>query len=356
LTLPHAFTANLLRNSVRAYAAAVVEQMQTAAAAVLDGGLPATFARPIDDTEVRLLHLAEAVAFDRPELLQRAMEWYKIAFHHRGVAPDYLDANLAAMAVVLQRELPSSSAAVAVRHLENARRCLPAAPAELPSLLSLEAPHGELAAQFLLAVLEGRGDDAVFMVRSAIDRGLDVASLHDHVLTPVQREMGRMWLMAEVPIADEHYGSSLVDRVLWSVHDMLPRPAADAPVVLTMGVGGNMHDFGLRIVAQRLLLAGFRVHHLGSNMPLSDLEWALQERSVDVIAISATMILQLSTLAATVADVRRIERLRGRATTTPVLVGGEVFGRVEGLAAAVGADAAAADADQAVEAVRALLA
>ncbi len=356
MSLPHAFAANLLRNSVRPYAAAVVEQLHVTCAQIVSKGLPPTFARPIDDVEVRLLHLAESVAFDRPELLQRAVDWYKVAFHHRDVAPEYLDASLEAIAAVLQRELPPAAAAVAVRHVEHARRGLPAASVDLPTFLSLTAPHGELAAKFLLAVLEGRGDDAVLMVRNAIGSGLDVPTLHDHVLTPVQREIGRMWLMAEVPIADEHYGSTLVDRVLWSVQDLLPRPAENAPTVLTMGVGGNMHDFGLRIVAQRLQLAGFRVHHLGSNMPLCDLEWALQERPVDMIAISATMILQLSTLAATIADVRRLERLQGRTRRMPILVGGEIFGHVHGLAASVGADAAAGDADSAIQAARALLA
>lgn len=361
MALPHAFTANLLRTSVRAYAAAVVEHMQTASPQALTAELPEGFARPVDDTEVRLLHLAESVAFDRPELLQHAMRWYKVALHHREVPPRYLEANLEAIGAVLARELPASAAAVVIRHVEHARHALRAAPVELPSELDLAAPHGELAAKFLLAVLEGRGDDAVQLLRGAIrgegpaEQRIEIAALHDHVLTPVQRELGRMWLMREVPIADEHYGSSIVDRVLWALHDQLPRPDAAAPTVLTMGVGGNMHDFGLRMVAQRLQLAGLRVHHLGSNMPASDLEWALQERPFDLIAISATMILNLSTLAATVDDVRRIEAQRPQPRRVPILVGGEIFGHVEGLHAAIGADAAASDAVSAVRAACALL-
>jgi methanogenic corrinoid protein MtbC1 len=352
---PNTFAANLLRSSVRAYAAAAVERMHEVDPKLLERGLPPTFARPVDDTEVRLLHLAEAVAFDRHELLVRAVEWYKVAFAHRNVPAEYLDANLAAIETVLQRELPPASAAVALRHLAAARRALPNAPVELPSFLSLQAPHGELSARFLLAVLEGRGDDAVYMIRNAAADGLSVAEIHDDVLTVVQRELGRMWLMAEVPIADEHFGSTLVDRVLWSLHDHLPRPADDAPVVLTMGVGGNLHDFGLRMVAQRLQMAGYRVHHLGGNMPAGDLEWALQDRKVDCIAIAATMILHLSTLAATVGDIRRIERLRERGRGSPILVGGEIFGRVAGLEVAVGADAGADSAATAVAAVQRLL-
>lgn len=352
----NAFTARLLRSSVRAYAAAVVEELRRTAPQLVERGLPSSFADPLEDVEVRLLHVAEAVAFDRSDLLVRSVEWYKVAFHHRDVPADYLPATLEAIAAVLQRELPDAAAKTAVPHVQHALAALPGAPVELPMVLSTAAPHGELAAQFLLAVLEARGEQAVRLVRTAAERGVGIAELHDHVLTPVQRELGRMWVMCEVPIADEHYGSSLVDRVLWALHEHLPEPPDDAPVVLTMGVGGNLHDLGLRIVAQRLQLAGHRVHHLGGNMPASDLQWALQERPVDLIAISAAMTLHLSTLAATIADVRRIERVSGRERNLPILVGGDVFGSVPGLAPLLGANAQASSAEEAVAQVRALLA
>ena len=48
---------------------------------------------------------------------------------------------------------------------------------------------------------EGRPDDALDLVRELVDAGMSVADLHDHVLLPAQREVGRMWLLGETPIA-----------------------------------------------------------------------------------------------------------------------------------------------------------
>lgn len=355
VTSSHGLAAGLLRGSSRGYAAAAIAELQRRRADLLATALPPSFGDPLDDTEVRILHLAESVGVDRPALLQKALAWYKVAFHHRGVPPDWLPANLDAIAAALQDELPPQAAAVVTPHLQAARAAFDRAPVDLPSHVSRDAPHGDAAAHFLLAILEGRGDDALDLLRRALDRGVSIADLHDHVIVPAQREAGRMWLMGEIPIADEHYGSSVVDRALWLLQERLPRPPANAPRVMTMGVGGNLHEFGLRLVAQRLQLAGFAVHHLGSNMPSTDLEWLLQDRAFDVIAISATLTLHLGALVTAVARIRGCAPATG-AKRPRVLVGGEPFALVPDLFAVVGADAGAGDAEGAVAAVRRLLA
>lgn len=347
------FTAGLLRSSARAYALAAVEQMRVLRPQTVAHGLPRAFVGPVEDTEVRLLQLAESIAVDRPALIRHAMAWYKAAFLHRDVAADYLAINLDAIGRALRTELPPTCHGLVEQHLTAARDELASAPAELPTLLSRSAPHGELTLRFLLAILESRGDDALDLLRAALRDGVSIADLHDHVLTQAQREAGRMWLMGEIPIADEHYGSGVVDRALWMLQEQLPRPASGSKVVLTMGVGGNLHDFGLRLVAQRLQLAGFAVHHLGANMPANDIEWALQDRRVDLIAISATLTLHIGTLQGLIASVRSAQQKWGQ--STPILVGGEPFRIVPDLHQLIGADAGAFDAAGAVAAARRLL-
>jgi MerR family transcriptional regulator, light-induced transcriptional regulator len=347
------FTAGLLRTSSRAYAMAAIAAMRVTHPHAVAVGLPRAFASPVEDTEVRLLQLAESIGVDRPALIAHSMRWYKVGFHYRDVDPAYLGANLDAIDATLRAELPPQCRELIGKHLAAAREALASAPVELPSLLSRSAPHGDLAARFLLASLEGRGDDAVDLLRGALAAGIRIEDLHDHVLTVTQREAGRMWIMGEIPIADEHYGSGVVDRSLWMLQDHVPRPPAGAKVVLTMGVGGNLHDFGLRLIGQRLQLAGFAVHHLGANMPANDMEWALQDRHVDLVAISATLTLHLSAMQGLIASVRMAQEHQGR--SAPILVGGEPFRVVADLHRLVGADAGAFDAAGAIAAARQLV-
>jgi MerR family transcriptional regulator, light-induced transcriptional regulator len=349
-TIP-AFAARLLRTSGRTYAAAVVANLRLSRPEFATLTLPAAFDHPIDDLEARLQQLAASVEFDRPALIEHSARWYKVAFAHRGVPVDYLLQGFVAMQAVLGEEMPTATVPIVHRHLQNAIDAATAGPSEFACELDLAAPHGRLAANFLLAVLEGRGDDAIDDLRKALAAGVSLAELHDHVLAPVQREAGRMWLMGEIPIADEHHGSQVVDRALWLLHERLPRPPADAPVIATMSVGGNLHDLGIRIVSQRLQMAGFTVLNLGANMPAADLEWMFQDRRIDLVAISVAMATHLHALAETVATVRRAAK-----GSVPVLVGGEPFRIVPDLYGRVGADAGAHDAEGAVGAARFLLA
>jgi methanogenic corrinoid protein MtbC1 len=351
-----ATAAVLVRTSARALARAVVDHLEQSEHDCLRA-LPPTFADARADTEVRLLQLAEAMQVDSPELFGDAVAWYHVALFHRGVARGFLDANLRSIGATLTAELPADCAPAVDRFLDAGRAAAATAADDLPSALPDGAPMVVAARRFLLAILEGRGDDAIDIARSEFEQpGADPAAaairVHEHLLVPVQREVGRMWLMAEIPIADEHHASQVVRRVLEVMQERLPRPAANAASVLALSVGGDLHEIGIRIVAQRLQLAGMRVLNLGANLPASDLEWVFADRDFDVVALSANTLLNLGTAAETIATLRRT---RG-ATCPPILVGGHPFRVLPDLGARIGADATAEDATAAVARARELLA
>ncbi|MFK7740980.1 MAG: B12-binding domain-containing protein [Planctomycetota bacterium] len=350
------FTAFLLRLSARAYAQASLSTLESSRPRLVQTALPATFAQPEDDLEVRIQQIACSLLVGAPELLADALRWYRVAFHHRDVPPEYLPATMQAIEKTFERELPRESLAAVRQHLAVAMEALEDAPVDMPSFLDRTAPHGDAAMHFLLANLEGRGDDALDIVRKSLAEGVSIADVQDHVLSPAQREAGRMWLMTEIPIADEHYGSNIVERAIWLLQEHVARPPKGAARVLTMGVAGNLHDLGLRMVAQRLQLAGYDVHHLGANMPAGDLEWSLSNREVDVIALSANLLLHLHDLREAVQTVRKaMASVYGEQHARPILVGGRPFEIVPDLAARVGADAGVADVREAPSVVSSLL-
>ncbi|MCC6987349.1 MAG: cobalamin-dependent protein [Acidobacteria bacterium] len=336
---PAVFAATLLRASARAHARDVLARLSETRPELLAHGLPATFAAPLDDVEVRILHLAVAVEFDTPVLFEQALAWYKVALHHRGVDVAWLAAGLAAMAEVFAANLPTAAAAIVQRHLEAGRAALAAAPLALPTALDKGTPNGMLACRVLLDLLEGRATAAYARVRDAFGDGLTVPQLHDEVLTPMQTEIGRMWSMGEIQIADEHHASNVVERLLWLAEDRIAPAAPTAPLVLVMGTGGDLHDFGVRMVAQRLAGAGHRVQNLGGNLPAHDLPGALFERSYDLVAIGVTLALNLPAMAAAVAAVRA-----ALGPGVPIVTGGRPFAAAPELHRRLRADAGAASA------------
>jgi methanogenic corrinoid protein MtbC1 len=345
------FAANLLRHGARACASAAIEAMQQASPQLV-AGVPRTFAEPVDDTHTRLLTLAEALDVDRPALLAEQTAWYKVALAHRGVDADYLRANLHAIDAALREALPAACHPHVARHLAAAIARLEHAPTELPSLLEGPGPLRDEARRFLLALLENRRAEAIELVLAAHRAGARVEDLHDHVLALAQREIGRMWLMAEIPVADEHYASRAVETCLDRLAAQTPRPAPNGRTVLTFAVGGDQHAIGVRLVAERLERNGFGVWDLGADMPANDLPWLLHDRRVDLIALGATLVLHVGSARASIAALR--EALG--ANCPPILVGGHPFAVVPDLHEVLGADAVATDPATAVARARELLA
>lgn len=349
---PERFAAGLLRQGARACALAAVEALARQRPGLVEIGLPSSFADPVEDTRVRILTLAEALDVDRPELLAHQMAWYKVALAHRGVAPEYLPENLQAIHRALAAQLPPECHAALHRHVDVAMRRLADAPTEIPSWVEGDGPHRDAARRFLLAVLENRRRDAIDLVLDLRKGGVSVAELHDHVLAVAQREIGRMWLMGEIPIADEHFASRIVESCIDRLSTTLTPAAPRQRTVLMFAVGGDMHSIGLRMVADRFEAHGYDVWNLGADMPGSDLGWLLSDRKVDLIAIGATLALHVGAVRSTIA----LLRAAPTDAHAPILVGGGPFAVVPDLWRIVGADAVANEPDTAVRRTEELLA
>lgn len=341
------YIAELLRAGSRAHAAGAVLRQGAAAG---HEAVP-TFEDLVADSEHRVLCLAEALALGVPEILHEHLRWARVAYAARGVPDEFLPANLEALGEELLERLPKGDGELAAEVLSDARAVVQAAPTQLPCLLSDDAPHVELARKFLLCVLEGRRTDAIELVVGAAEGGVPLPDLHHHVIARVQSEVGRMWQMGEVHVADEHLGSRVVEDALTRLRERIPASTGDGHRVLVATVGGDLHDIGSRMVADQFEMAGWQVLFLGANTPTPDLVRAVRDHRVELLAVSASVEHGVGATADLIAALRA----EGDESRVPVLVGGRIFAALPQLWRAVGADGCAASSLEAPEAGRALV-
>jgi methanogenic corrinoid protein MtbC1 len=114
--------------------------------------------------------------------------------------------------------------------------------------------------------------------------------------------------------------------------------------LLAAAVAGNQHDIGLCAVADFFEMAGWRTINLGADVPIGDLVQAVECFGVDLLALSASLNVQLETVKSTIQAVRSGPR-RGE---VKILAGGLAFADGGSLAAEMGADGHAPDPDGAV--------
>ena len=153
-----------------------------------------------------------------------------------------------------------------------------------------------------------------------------------------------MWLTGEINVAEEHFASQTTKTVMGQLLSRAqPRPP-NGKTVLAAAVAGNQHDIGLCAVADFFEMAGWRTIQLGADVPIGDLVQAVECFDVDLLALSASLNVQLETVKSTI----RAVRSGPRGGEVKILVGGLAFADGGSLATEMGADGCASDPDEAV--------
>jgi methanogenic corrinoid protein MtbC1 len=182
---------------------------------------------------------------------------------------------------------------------------------------------------------------AVSRTRELLAAGVEDAELR-HVIGAAIRHVGELWQQGSWTVAQEHAATAVAESVL-SYLEVVQAPERPVGDVAVVAADGEWHSLPARLVAHAFERAGLHVHYLGAGVPASDVATSLPAARVDVLAVSVTVSANLVGAARTIAA--------GHAAGVPVLLGGAASSPSR--AEVLGADAHAADADEAVRIVRA---
>jgi len=308
----------------------------------------------------RLQYLAEAIAADRPAIFVNSVEWARAAFAAREMDERDLVDSLLALDETLKAELPSQVATRACRVVAEGIAALRkpvanAVDAAAPSVLDHEGVDGTRARLYLMHLLERHQAKAVDVLLDAVRAGKSVAEVYETVIGPALSEVGRLWHLKEATVADEHYVTAATQSAMAILRMKLPRATPNGSRVLAASVGGDLHDIGIRMVADLLESEGFDVECLGANMPTGDLIERLRETAAaggyDLIALSASTGLTVRTMTDAVAALRA----ETGPAEVPIMVGGGAFCSIPDLWQVVGADGCACSATEAVKVAKRLV-
>lgn len=296
------------------------------------------------DAIYHIAYLAASVDADSPALFNDYIAWAKVLLLHHGVLGEDLEHHLDCMADVVGEQLPPPVAAPAVAMIGAARTALPAMPESTVSPLDARQRLTGLAREYVYTLLGGYRGAAGRLVFEAAERGESVRDLYLEVFQPALREIGRLWQMRKISVAQEHFCSAATQVVM---SQLLPRE--DGAVrrgrsVVVACIGGELHEVGARMVGDFFGLAGWDSFFCGANTPQSAvLQW-VAERAADVLAVSATMGYHLHS----VRELIEAARADPRCARLRIMVGGHPFGVDPALWRTLGADGTAADAQAAV--------
>jgi methanogenic corrinoid protein MtbC1 len=271
----------------------------------------------------RLGYLVAAIESQRPSLFIDQAAWARVAHEARGGgSADDLRTCLECLREVIAEELPAPAKTVAAEYVSAAIVALTAPVRPNPTALSVDTPHGKVAAAYLMAILEGDRRRALQTLTGAArgPQAIPARDIYTRVLHPVQVELGRMWHLGETSIAIEHFSTATTQMAMTLLLDMLEHKPRNGKVVIAASVEGNAHDLGVRMVSDFLEAEGWKAVYLVPSVPPEDLAIGALDFQADLLALSATIPTQLAAIGSSIAAVRAQRDARAK-----ILVGGTAF-------------------------------
>ncbi|MFW2404162.1 MAG: cobalamin B12-binding domain-containing protein, partial [Gammaproteobacteria bacterium] len=176
-----------------------------------------------------------------------------------------------------------------------------------------------------------------------VDEGLGVPEAIFNVLLPAQREVGRLWHVNDISIAEEHMVTMTTQRLMAVLASRAQRAPDRGRTAVAAAVAGNIHEIGIRALAYLLEFEGWRTIYLGSDVPKSELPAAIECFDADIVLLSLALSSQLPALRRTIEEIRSKTGDRVK-----IMVGGNGLNGAPDLWKELGADGYALTADAAL--------
>ncbi len=308
-------------------------------------------AKCLSDAHRHLTYLAEAMAVDHPSLFANYIAWGKVLLSGLGIPEADLAKNLQVIGEVLKEEISEMPISLIDDYIQAGLQQLPTLPSELSTFIKTAEPHADLANQYFEALLSGKRQIASQLILNAVNNGISIKEIYLYVFQRTQYEIGRLWQMNKVSVAQEHYCTAATQLIMSQLYAYIFASEKRGHTLVATCVGSELHEMGVRMVADFFEMEGWDTFYLGANMPPSGIIKELEERKAEVLAISATMTFHISAVTNLITTIRSNENFK----SVKIMVGGYPFNVEPSLWQKVGADAYAKNADEAIKVANSLL-
>lgn len=192
-------------------------------------------------------------------------------------------------------------------------------------------------------ICDGREDEAHLLVEELLSGGASPEALMMTLLAPAARMMGELWCQDRRDFVEVTLGMTRLQQLVRQFR--LPSAAPDElhGHALLLPVPGEQHTFGLRIVEEHLLRAGWQVTAL-QRPAEAELARLVAEEHFDFVGFSVSSERLLPALRSAIYSLRSYSRNRGMR----VAVGGVLFDGRDIAPRDVDADAVVLNAEDAV--------
>ena len=299
----------------------------------------------LQDAVYNLTFLSSALSFNNLESYKKYMIWLAELMKSIGVPLDGMLSYFKAMDIVLFEELQEYNISNLRLFLNEGAEAFEKKYLEEESLENREI-HTPEVDHFLQLILNFKREEAARYIIDLLEKGEDIKKIYLNIFQPALYQVGLLWQSQKISVAKEHYATSVVQSIIGMMYPYLfKNQRKNGKVFVGACSGSELHEIGLRMVADFLELEGWDTHYLGANIPIEYVIQEVVEKKPVSLGISTTIMVNLPFTR----ELIKVIKSNPQTSKTKIIVGGRVYRENEILWKEVKADAYAADALSAVK-------
>lgn len=304
-----------------------------------------------EDISHNLNYLAHALFADEVKIFSNYYKWLYSVLKERDIKVEVLKSHLQAIENVLEKKLDEKNFSILLNYLTAADKNLESPENHYQSFIKESNFLHKETDKYLGFLIDMKREKAVSLILDLVDNDILIEDIYLKIFQPAQYEIGRLWQLNQISVAQEHYATSVTQLAMSQLYPKIFNSFQKGKKALTTCIGDELHELGIRMVADLLELNGWDTIHLGSNTPTVEIIKILEDKKIDLLALSVTLPGQLEKTKNLINEIKKENKF----SNLKIMVGGRIFMQSSGLWKKVGADGFAVDAKEAVKVADSLL-
>lgn len=321
-------------------------QFQTSQMPELKGfNTPEFVEKSIQDTEYTILYLSNAISVSSHKLFENYVEWFISLMESISLPVKYLKGSIEAIFEVIKNHYNQEYIDYIESYIIGALQIFDLKQDVIEDSQTIDHVLKPFRDQYIDFLLQGNRNKANELVQGLLSNDVSITDIYMEIFHESQREIGRLWQMNEITIAEEHYCTAATQLIMGQLYPLIFATPKNDLVFVGACVGGELHELGVRMVSDFLEFSGWNTYYLGANTPMRSIVDTIVKERANIVGISVTMSYHIDEA------IQLIQMIRSdvRCSKVKIIVGGYPFIVESTLWKTIGADGYAQNAREAVK-------
>lgn len=297
----------------------------------------------VRDAKYLLDYLYEAIVANEPQILISYVRWADELFKGLNLPENTMLETLECLKEIVNQEYSVQQQKI-FPFLKQAIDALKNKPTTISEPDFFQSPYGIQAQQYIEMLLNGNRHEALQLISRLSDQGVSVKDIYLEIFQPAQYQIGQLWLKNEISVAKEHYCTAVTQQAMSTLYPKIFTTDRKGLTFVAACVGNELHEIGVRMVADFFEMDGWDTYYLGANTPVDGIIKTANERQADLVGLSIALPIHRSLLRSV------IEQLKPKLPPkTKIIIGGYALNQTKVDVNWFGAHAYAPNAQEAIE-------